>query len=163
MLTQERVRELFDYHDDGYLTWKIKPATQISAGEKAGTKRPDGYYDVGIDYKHYKMHRIIFLWHHGWLPTDVDHNDSDISNNKIGNLKAATRAQNCANRGLRKNNKSGFKGVYQRKDTGKWRASIRVLGSMKKINLGHFDTPEEAHAKYCEAGRHYYGEFFNPG
>ena len=161
MITQDRVKELFEYHEDGYLIWKIKPAPQINAGTKAGTQRPDGYYTVGIDYKHYKIHRVIFLWHHGWLPTDVDHNDGDPSNNKIGNLKATTRAQNCANRGLRRNNKSGFKGVHQRKENGRWRAAIRV--GEKQINLGHFDTPEEGHAKYCEAGRYFYGEFFNPG
>lgn len=161
MITQKLVRDLFDYHEDGYLTWKFKPARQIDAGKRAGTKRPDGYYDVGINGKHYKVHRVVFLWHHGWLPTCIDHDDNDPSNNKIENLKAATRAQNCANRGLRRNNKSGFKGVYQRKETGKWRATIRVLD--KKINLGHFDTPEEGYAKYCEAGRHYYGDFFNPG
>lgn len=60
---------------------------------------------------------------------------------------------------LRPDNAAGFKGVNS---IGKrWRARITVLGL--RIDLGSYDTPEEAHAAYCAAARTYFGEFANHG
>jgi hypothetical protein len=47
-------------------------------------------------------------------------------------------------RAARSDNKLGFMGVQ--KNRNKYRARIRFNG--KVINLGGFDTPEEAHAVY---------------
>jgi len=42
----------------------------------------------------------------------------------------------------------------------RWVAQINANG--KKIFLGHYDTPEEAHAAYKEAALKHFGEFANP-
>jgi hypothetical protein len=43
----------------------------------------------------------------------------------------------------------------------RFQAQINVAG--KKLSLGTFNTPEEAHAAYREAASRYHGEFANHG
>lgn len=73
------------------------------------------------------------------------------------NLRIATDSESGMNRKIRSNNTSGFKGVDLHKQTGKWRAQIRVRGIT--IYLGLFVTKELAYAAYCEAAAKYHGEF----
>lgn len=91
-----------------------------------------------------------------WPPDgmEVDHIDCDPTNDKWSNLRLATRAQNCANSTARKNS-TGFKGVQARGK--KWVAGIKIDG--KRVYLGRFDTPEDAHAAYCRAASAHQGEF----
>ena len=161
MLSQERVKELFDYHEDGYLIYKIRTSNRTHIGDIAGTLTPDGYLAVSIDYKKYLVHRLIFLWHHGYLPDEVDHGDRSRQNGRIENLREATRPQNNANSPKKSFNTSGFKGVTWDKRRQKWLAQIQFNKKCKF--LGYYDDPEEGHAKYCEAGKQFFGEFFNPG
>jgi hypothetical protein len=51
----------------------------------------------------------------------VDHIDGDTLNNDLCNLRWCDRSINCRNRRIFKNNKSGFKNISQRKDTGSWK------------------------------------------
>jgi hypothetical protein len=104
-----------------------------------------------------RMHREIFGACDGQL---VDHVDGDGLNNRRSNLRIATRAENNRNAAVRKDNTSGFKGVHWHKGDGRWQAQIRVAG--KRIRLGAFDTPEAAHAAYCEAAARYHGAFARP-
>lgn len=72
------------------------------------------------------------------------------------NCRWITHQQNCWNRDLtpRKTNTSGCSGVYLRKDSNKWRASITVSG--KKINLGSFSNKEDAIKARKEAEKIYW-------
>lgn len=54
-------------------------------------------------------------------------------------------------------NKSGFKGVSFHARTNSWRADISLFGKQK--SLGHFETPEAAHAAYRLAVEQHHGEF----
>lgn len=85
----------------------------------------------------------------------VDHIDNDPLNNVRSNLRLATNKDNVRNSRMRENNTSGYKGVF--KHHKRFRAQIKV--DNKSIYLGVFDTPEEAHAAYCEAAVKYHGEF----
>lgn len=78
--------------------------------------------------------------------------------NRRSNLRPATRAQNNANRRLRRDNTSGYKGVSFYK--GKWKAQIMHAG--KAYVLGCYDTKEEAFKVYCEAAKRFHGEFARP-
>lgn len=89
---------------------------------------------------------------------EVDHVDGNHFNNRRSNLRLATRTENMTNQKLHYNSTSGFKGVTRLRY--RWVAQIQIQG--KKRHLGVFDTPEEAHQAYCEAGRKYFGEFFRP-
>jgi hypothetical protein len=85
----------------------------------------------------------------------ADHHDGDGLNNRRANIRECSKPENSCNRGPQINNKSGFKGVSP--SNGKWRAQIAVSGH--KIYLGEFETPEAAHAAYCEAADEFHGSF----
>jgi len=106
-IEQDLVRELFDYRD-GALYRKI-PSRNT---RKTGAVNSTGRRQISINKKIYKEHRLIFLWHHGWMPFEVDHIDGNPLNNKIENLRAATHSQNVANTLCRADNTSGEKGVW---------------------------------------------------
>lgn len=91
----------------------------------------------------------------------ADHINGNPLDNRRDNLRLATSSQNNANKGLRKDNTSGFKGVHFEKHIGKYRAQIKHAGVLRR--LGSFDTPEEAHGAYCTAAREIWGEFANFG
>ena len=103
MLTQKRLKELFDYQD-GQLIRKTNRASngngnRWKAGTILGFPLNGGYVGASVDFKKYKLHRLIWLWHKGNLPTlDLDHKDGDPSNNRIENLREETIAENNRNK-----------------------------------------------------------------
>jgi hypothetical protein len=107
------------------------------------------------------MHRLVLKLEHG-DKREVDHALKDTLDNRRfvdgdENLRFATHAQNMWNRGKNKNNSSGFKCVYFRKRNGKWYYKFLFNGVCKW--RGYFDTPELAHAAYCEAVEECHGVF----
>lgn len=95
-LTQDLLKELFSYRD-GDLYWK-KSRSGIKIGCSAGTIDDRGYRVIKINGKSYKGHRLMFLYHHGYLPEFLDHVDGDPLNNDIDNLREATKQENGRNR-----------------------------------------------------------------
>lgn len=87
----------------------------------------------------------------------VDHINGNSLDNRRNNLRLCTHAQNIHNQRLSQRNTSGYKGVSYITSIGKWRAQIKV--NRKQKTIGTYDTPEEAHAAYCEAAKKYFGEF----
>lgn len=85
----------------------------------------------------------------------VDHADGNGLNNCRSNLRDGSGFRNEANKGMQRNNTSGFKGVIRRGS--RWRAMIGVGG--KLIRLGTFGTPEEAAYAYDQAAVSYFGEY----
>ena len=155
MLTQELVRELFHY-DDGFLFRRKDASNQARVGDLAGYKHHTGYWYVGVSGKKHGIHRVIFLYHHGYLPEYVDHKDTNPSNNKIENLRECTKAQNSQNKNAT-GNKSGCKGVYFRKDKSQWRVCITKEG--KKYNFGSHKDFELAQLIANEAREMLHKEF----
>jgi hypothetical protein len=91
----------------------------------------------------------------------ADHIDGNGLNNRRGNIRLATRAQNNANARLASHNKSGYKGVSYYRPSGKWMACIRADGKTKY--LGYYDTPEAAHEAYKAAALEVFGSYANDG
>lgn len=87
----------------------------------------------------------------------VDHKNGNTLDNRKSNLRFATIAENARNRPFQKNNKTGYKGVYPRKDASTFRAQIRYQG--KKYGLGSYKTAKEAALAYNNAAVKFYGEF----
>jgi hypothetical protein len=103
------------------------------------------------------MHRQILGLRRGDSMT-VDHVDpSRTLDNTDDNLRIADRTEQSRNHRIRKDNSSGYKGVRSHARTGKWMAAIGVDG--KRIYLGLFDTPEDAHHAYAVAVAKYHGEY----
>jgi hypothetical protein len=85
----------------------------------------------------YQCHRLAWFYVHGKWPIGViDHIDLNKSNNRIKNLRDTSKSGNEHNRGVRKDNKSGYKGVFWSSRERKWKAAIKANG--KKIHLGTF-------------------------
>jgi DNA-binding protein H-NS len=101
------------------------------------------------------MHRFLMK-----PPDDVrlDHRNGDGCDNRRGNLRHATTAQNMHNRGKTKANQSGYKGVVWSDHRGKWLAQVDAHS--RRCRLGAYDTAESASAAYREAARRLHGEFY---
>jgi hypothetical protein len=102
-----------------------------------------------------RMHTFIFGKKEGHT---VDHINCDLTlHNRKGNLRHATPAEQTWNRKLRKDSKSGYKGVNWHKASRKWCARIMMNG--KSISLGYFLDSKEAHNAYIAASRKMHGDF----
>ena len=156
-ITQERLKELFDYHPSGNLIRKVRMAVRSPAGSMPTTVEAGGYLVTHIEGKNFKVHRLIFLWHHGYLPEQVDHINGIRSDSRVENLRAATFGQNQQNKCFQKNNTSGFKGVYWREREQKWYVSI---GSDKRKHyLGRYGSLIDAVAASISGRVKLHGEF----
>lgn len=155
------MNELLDYNPaTGSLTWKERSGSR-GAGAAAGTPHKSGYVTVQVRGKKYLAHRLAWFLHYGeWPQHEIDLINGVLTDIRLCNLRQATREQNSYNSGKRKNNTSGYKGVAPAPNgSAKWRAQIHLGG--KQISLGTFDTPEAAHAAYCEFARTHHKEFFH--
>ncbi len=138
-LTQERVRELFDYREDGELIWKVRNSNRIKVGDIAGHLGNGGYRRVMLHRKLFLSHRLIWLWWYGYLPEhDIDHINRNRLDNRINNLREVSRQCNLRNCVVSKRNSSGIIGVCWDRDRKKWQAKIEVAGVVNF--LGRFDT-----------------------
>jgi hypothetical protein len=157
----ERLNELFVYEPStGILRWRNVPNNfkRAKPGDVVGTIGWQGYRLVGVDRKQYQAHRIIWKMMTGEDPADqVDHEDGDRQNNRWTNLRAATNGPNIQNAKLRKDNKSGVKGVCWDGHHKAWKVYISAGKGQKR--LGRFKSLEEAAAVRRNAAEKLHGDF----
>lgn len=116
------------------------------------------YATLNVKGRSYLIHRLAWLYVYGELPEgDIDHINGDPKDNRIQNLRCATRQQNCWNRKKAANNTSGFKGVSFCKRTGLYVAQAKQDGRV--VVLGRFSTPEDASEKYEDFAKARRGDF----
>jgi hypothetical protein len=149
--TQERLRELFRYEPkEGALYWIKRHNSQIDLSKPAGWRQQNGYHGMTVDGVRYKRHRIVWCYFNGDPGGfEIDHINGVKADDRIENLRLATRSENQYNRPVLSTNKTGLKGV-SRHQWGKWRAQITNPDG-RNTNLGHYDTPEQAAAAYASA------------
>lgn len=159
-LTLERLKTLIEYNPDtGSMVWRISTSNRNPVGSEAGTIMANGYRAVTIDGQRHLGHRLAWFYVHGSWPKELDHINRDRSDNRMVNLRLATRSQNNMNRSARSDNKSGVTGVTWHKQSQKWRATIHKNG--KQIQIGMFETIEEAAKAYSLAAQDMHGDFSN--
>lgn len=144
-LTAERVGELLAYDPTtGFVVWKVQRG-RARAGERAGAvHRRTNKRRIRIDGTKYFEHRIAWLLMTGAWPADeIDHRNGDGCDNRWGNLREATRAENAQNVGVTKA-VSGFRGV--RFYGGKFAAAVKHAGRMHYA--GRHETAEAAYEAY---------------
>lgn len=100
------------------------------------------------------MHRIIA---DAANDEEVDHINRNKLDNQRDNLRLCDSSQNKFNTSVRRDNKSGVRGVSWYKAYQKWTASIKSRGTTKF--LGYFDSLEEAVEARKQAERQLFGEF----
>lgn len=162
---QEKLKEIFTYDKDGFLIWVKRDISCFShtskplcicnswnsrlAGKRAGTLSHKGYYDCQIAYKgtikSYKLHRLIYEFHHGEIPNgmQIDHIDGNVSNNKIENLRLAEHGQNRSNSKCNANSSTKIKGLSFHKKMQTWQARVQKDGIRKERFFDDIEVAKE--------------------
>lgn len=161
-LSHERLQQLLSYDPaTGLFTCRVNRRCKAMAGTIAGSLSSTGYVHLTIDRKPYLAHRLAWFYVHGSWPADqVDHRNEIKSDNRIENLRLASKAQNMLNTRIRSDNTSGVKGVSFTK-RGKWVAYISKDG--KRIHLGTYPEKADAESAVNSAREEFHGEFCNHG
>lgn len=117
----------------------------------------NGYRRTFVDGVRKLSHHVIWFMHYGVWPVMLDHVNGNRLDNRVENLREATKVQNGQNRSAQVNSKSGIKGVSFCKRKNKWCVRIKVSG--KYLFGGYFDSIEEAKHKREEMERIHFKEF----
>jgi len=169
MISIEELKSRFSYNaDSGVITRKTtdKRVKKWVSGAIAGGINGQGYREIKVNGKTIGAHRIAWILYYNETPPEyIDHINRNPSDNRISNLRAATKSQNGANRTALKNNKTGIKGCYFVKSKspnlpGRWRAQCRV--DKKLIDLGRYLTIEEAQSAYNAYAEKVFGAYYVP-
>jgi hypothetical protein len=124
----------------------------VKSGKFAGCKRKDGYVVIRLNGTLYYRHRLAWLYVYGVEPTyTIDHINVIKGDDRLINLRDVPFIVNAQNRkkAPKSNKSSGYIGVQRNRD--KWQAHITTSG--KRMMLGTYATPQEAHQRYIEAKR----------
>lgn len=142
-LAHARLTELLNYDPEtGIFSWKVD-RQRVRKGDTSGYPDKAGYLQIGIDGRLYLAHRLAWFYVNGsWPKLEIDHINRDKADNRICNLRLATRRENILNKAPSKVNNSGVTGVYWNKSAGKWHAQIYSNG--KRFSLGMFTQKESA-------------------
>ncbi len=157
-----KIEELFVYNPEtGELSWKPrrdKLGRLITRCRgRAGYVGRDGYIQLEIDNKPHKAHRIIWRLMTGEdAPEEIDHVNMIKTDNRWVNLRAASRSQNAANRGVRRDSKVGLKGVRRTKNGKAFTAQFA------QRSLGVFDCPAAASMAFQIAQNSAFGDYGRP-
>ena len=149
-MTPEDLRSLFVWNTEtGEIRWK-----QLYGNRQAFVSvQTKGYLYGKLQGQNYLAHRVLWALEYGsWPEEDIDHINQNKQDNRLCNLRQVSKTGNSRNKGLYKNNGSGFAGVC-RTSKGRWRAYVTV--KRKQIHLGVFDSAEEAQKARAKANERF--------
>lgn len=155
----ESIKDFISYDPDtGYLTWLKSPCRRVKEGAVVSSIDAYGYFVVAFRGSRWKAHRLAWFLHYGEDPPEtVDHINGDRKDNRLCNLRAASRGENLKNMSVSGKGSSKYKGVSWNKAVKQWTAYISV--DNKKVHLGCFSSEEEAANAYNKRATVEYGEF----
>lgn len=172
LITAEELRRILSYdHETGLWTWlprSLRPGleridrgwnTRFSWKPVAIRLDRRGYQIIAFaPYNNIFAHRLAWFYITGkWPAEELDHINGNPLDNRMINLREATRKQNMINQKTRSNNTSGVKGVSWSKKSGAWYAYINKDKIM--YSLGMFDNIDDAIRTRKEAEREFHGEW----
>lgn len=166
-MDQDYLKSVLDYNKEtGKFTWKkrdliffksVRAANSFNSkysGKRAGNKNISGYRTIRLHGDNYYEHRLAWMYVYGKFPkNEIDHINSNRSDNSIKNLRLATRAENSQNQQKAPSHNKYTKliGVSFNKRAGLFIAQIKI--NRKNNHLGYFSDPIKAHQAYIEAKR----------
>lgn len=164
---EQRIRErlMIDETSPTGLRWNQSAHGKVK-GQHAGVAHSNGYLQISIraniNRKFFFAHRVVWFLAHGrWPDGDIDHINGDRMDNRLVNLREASRSENLRNSAMLSSNTSGIKGVSFHKRAGKWQAQIRMDGKINHIGL--FANIADAERAIRSAREKLHGEFANHG
>lgn len=159
-ISVDELRRLFRYEPEtGHFIRLVSTSSNAKAGSVAGSKNKLGYVYIRIGCASYRANTLAWFFMTGqWPPGQVDHKNCNRADDRWGNLRLASHTENTANAQLRRDNKTGFKGV--RLFHGRFQVRVGAGG---KHHVGTFDTLDEARLAYIAAAKRLYGDFARAG
>jgi hypothetical protein len=150
-MKEEGIRDVLDYDPEtGVFRWKKNRGRRYCAGRLAGSFDKDGYRIVTVLGWRLRCGRLAWWFVHGtWPVNEIDHINLVRSDDRIANLRLASRQENAANKGNHKKRMPFPKGVAFKGDRPRarpWVAHIRRNGVKK--HLGHFASMADAGEAY---------------
>lgn len=157
----EHLRSILEYDKNtGLLTWmknenRSPQWNGKNAGKTAGSIERQGYVVIQMKEGSYKAHRLIWAIYYGEHPGEfeIDHINQNKADNRIENLRIATRRQNIANKPPKRKMP---KGVYVT-PAGNYKAMIWELD--RRNYLGTYKTISEAQAAYDRRAKELFGSY----
>jgi len=161
-ITRDMIEQAYTYDPKtGAFTRNFSEGGE-KAGAQAGCVNTQGYISLGYRKKHLLAHRVAYLFMEGkWPEKEVDHIDGDRKNNKWANLREATGSENGFNTRLRKDNKTGVKGIRIYNNGTQYVSYIRAhhkthyIGCYRDLKAAEKATREarqELHREFCNHG-----------
>ena len=164
------IKDLVEYDPlRGTFVWKFRPVSMFKsekfqkiwntrfANQKAfSVDNKAGYLKGAVLGKEYLAHRVAWAVYHGsWPCGEIDHINGNRSDNRISNLREASRtenARNCTNTGS-----FGYSGVIYEAKLRKFRA--RIMADRKSHHIGLYGCPTVAAICRDKAALRLHGEF----
>jgi hypothetical protein len=93
----------------------------------------NNYIETRTNRKRIALHTLVLNVKNS---DEIDHINREKNDNRKGNLRLVTRQQNCMNKSIQSNNKSGITGIYWDKQREKWVGSLTYKGNkyQKRFN-----------------------------
>lgn len=159
----DRLKELLSYDPaTGVFSWRVSRGRTAKAGDTAGTVNADGYIQIVVSGDFYYAHRLAWAFSSGAdEPVEIDHRNGVPSDNRLKNLRPATSSQNKMNTSIRRDNRSGVKGVSWDKRRSRWVGRVKVAG--RYVLRQSFDCLDDAASAVAEARTKHHGDFSNGG
>ena len=149
-LTQKRLKEVLHYDPEtGVFTWLVYRKSGSLPGDVAGGRSPRGYWRIKVDGVFYQAHKLAWLYVYGVMPLMMDHQNQVKDDNRLCNIRPATKPENGQNLPVQARSVSGFTGVTRHHAQQKWLARITYMG--KLMYLGAFYRIEDAVQAYANA------------
>ena len=146
-MTQSILLNHFDYDPlTGYVTWRVKHCSKVIAGMRAGTVcKRSNHRAIHFAGTVYAEHRLIWMWVYGKFPTKhIDHINHNELDNRLGNLREVSQAENNLNNSKRRDNKTGVTGVWYNTANKYKRYMAELHINKKRVYLKAFLTIDEA-------------------
>lgn len=172
--SQNELKAVFRYDaDKGHLYWRERTPDAFAdgaygsaracaawnakfAGKRAFTSQCKGYYSGTLNGQKWSAHRLIWMLVHGYDPDFIDHINGDRADNRLANLRSASRTENNQNRCALSNNTSGVNGVGWDRAYQKWVGRLTSPDGRRRTHYSHCFGRAVAFRKQMEVDHGYH-------